>query len=145
MSKLENAVQAEVKVGERVQQRYEGLSDGLNRQMHNAGAALMLVTDHGVLAAWLKTGLLPKPVVERFELSDLIGVRESEDALPGLTGALERKNATKALGRAMGNASTRPTLTVQTRRGDFALFFKPNQRGDLRSAYLAIGDLAASR
>lgn len=140
MSKVESAARALLRSGEHPKHVLDGLSDGLNRGQRNATDAYVLISNSAVIVSWLK-GIIPKAVTERFERSDILGVYESDDALPGMAGTLERKNATRALGRAMGNSSTRPTLTIQTRRGDFSLFLKGSERGALRVAAVAIKDL----
>jgi hypothetical protein len=140
MSKVEAAAMALLKPGEQARQVVRGMSDGLNRAQRNATDAVVLVSDSAIVVCWLK-GILPRPAAERFERSDLLDVEESDDPLPGIAGALERKNATHAVARAMGSSSTRPTLTIQTRKGDFSLFLKGKERGTLRTARLAIGQL----
>lgn len=144
--KAENAARELVTSEEAVTAHYEGETDGLNRTQRTPLAGTILLTDSAIIVGWVKSSLLKESgVAERFERRDLLGVEESHEGLPGMKGALERKNATKALGRAMGNSSTRPTVTVQTRRGDFRLFFKPKELGEVRSCYVAITDLIGAR
>lgn len=146
MSRVSDALEKQLGAGERLLHTFNGLSDGLNRSARQAGDAAMGITELGVVVAWVKLGLLPKVVVERFAWQEVIDVNESDDPLPGPAGAMERKNATHMLGRAMGASSTRPTVTVRTRRGDFSLFFKPKERGLVRTAHLAVADaLRAAR
>lgn len=121
--------------------QFDGMSDGLNRESRNASPAVLLVTNESVIVSWMKLGLRPKLSAERFVIADIIDIQESDDPLPGVAGAIERKNATQALGRAMGNSSTRPTVTLQTRRGDFSLFFENKKRGEARRATVAVSDL----
>lgn len=123
MSKVESAALALLRSGERPQHVLKGLSDGLNRGQRNATDATVLIADSAVIVSWLK-GMIPKPVAERFEYSEILGAYESDDPLPGVAGALERKNATHALARAMGSSSTRPTLIISTRRGILRCFSK---------------------
>jgi hypothetical protein len=140
MAKLIPALQSQLSDGEQILQTFEGLSDGLNRTSRQPVAAALGVTDHGVAVAWTKVGLVPKAVADRFAWSEIIDVVETDDRLPGMVGAMERKNATKVLGRAMGASDTRPAVTLRTRRGDFCLYFKPKERGLVRAAFVAISD-----
>ena len=140
MSKLEDAARAQLRPGENVRASWRGLSDGLNRKSRQPGDAIVSVAGSAVIVAWLQMGFRPKAIAERFERADLLGVSEDDFALPGLAGVIERKNATTAPGRVMGNSATRPTLTVSTRRGDISVFFKTKQRGELRQAWVAINE-----
>ena len=140
MFRVSDALLEQLRPGERLQQSFKGLSDGLNRSSRQALDAALGVTDQGVIVAWVKMGLRPKVVAERIAWSEILDVEEGEDPLPGLAGAMERKNASHMLGRAMGATSRRPTLTVVTRRGDFSMFFQPKERGMLRSARLAVAE-----
>jgi hypothetical protein len=145
MSKVEDATRGCLAAGEQARGMFRGLSDGLNRSSRNAGEGIVCVTGSAVIVGWLKGPLIPKPVALRFDVGDILDVSESNDPLPGMTGALERKNATRALGRAMGNSNTRPTLTLSTRHGDYSLFFKSKESGELRQAYVAISDLISQK
>lgn len=140
MSRAESAARSLLRSGEQSKHVLTGLSDGLNRCQRNATDAAVLIVDSAVIVSWMR-GLIPKPVTERFERAEILGVHESDDPLPGVAGTFERKNATHAVARAFGSSSTRPTLTISTRRGDFSLFLKGKERGTLRVAALAINDL----
>ncbi len=141
MSKLDDAAQAASAAHDTVRKRFKGLSDGLNRSSSTPGEGLLWVADGAVVVAWTKPGLRSRHSAERFEPGEILDVRESGEPLPGLVGAMERKNAERAIGRVMGNSASRPTLTLATRRGDFRLFFKPKELGELREAFVAVGDL----
>ena len=143
MSKILDFTMSIVPAGQTARATFEGLTDGLNRSQRNSMPGALAVTNSGIVLAWTKMGIRPKLEFEAFAQTDIIEVVESDDPMPGLTGALERKNATRAMGRMMGNTTTRPTLTIRTRRGDFSLFFKPKERGELRRAFIAINDLLA--
>lgn len=144
MSKAENAARGQVASNETVVSQYKGLTDGLNRSQRNPLEGVVLLTEHAIVVGWEKMGLINKGVAQRFERRELLGVVESDDALPGAKGALERKNATRVVGRALGASNTRPTITIQTRSGDFQLFFKPKQLGEVRALAVAIGDMLAT-
>jgi hypothetical protein len=69
-------------------------------------------------------------------------IREGDEPITGVVGAMARKNASHALGRAMGASSTAPAVTLVTRRGDLVFAFKAKERGLARQAYVTISELA---
>jgi len=80
-------------------------------------------------------------MLERFRSAEILDVVEGDEPMPGIVGALERKNATHRVGRALGSSTTRPTLTISTSGGDFSLFFDQKQRGELRRAFVELSKL----
>ena len=103
---------------------------------------MLFVMPGVVVVGVLKAGFpASKTVVERFSRTDLIEIREGDEPIPGVVGAMSRKNASHALGRAMGASSTAPAVTLVTRRGDLTFAFKQKERGLARHAYVAITEL----
>ena len=132
-----------LKSGERAERTFTGVSAGLNASP-NAGRmqALLYVLPSAIVIGVEKPGILKKrSQVERFNVSDIMQIREDDVGVTGLAGAIERKNASHAVGRAMGHSGAVPAITLRTRRGDVIFAFKPKERGLTREAYVAISDL----
>lgn len=142
MGKLDEAMAAQLQTAEKPLAKFEGLSSGLNgRSNVDRGKAMLYVLPGGVIAGCLKPGFpRPRVVVERFSLTDLMEVREGDEGITGIAGAMARSNARNGLGRAMGASSTTPAVTLVTRRGDLVFAFKQKERGIARQAYVAITD-----
>jgi hypothetical protein len=143
VGKLQDAMAAQLQRAERPSSEFEGLSAGLNARSHvDRGKAMLFVMPDTVLVGFLKPGILgPKPVVERFSRADVMEIREGDEPITGITGAMVRKNASHALGRAMGASSMAPAVTLVTRRGDLVFTFKQKERGLARQAYIAVAEL----
>jgi hypothetical protein len=128
--------------GETVVHRIRCLSAGLNASPRATRLpAEAWITPEALLVGVARIAVRkPNFVVERFEAFDVIGVEEGETAVTGLQGAMERKNATHALGRAIGAGEPIPAVVVVTRRGDVTLAWLKNDRGAARQAFLAIAE-----
>lgn len=140
MEKLHNAMTAQLRGAEHPSSVFAGLSAGLNARSHiDRSMALLYVVPDAVLIGLLKPGFpRAKMVVERFGRDELMEVQEGDEPITGVAGALARKNASHALGRAMGASSKVPAVTLVTRRGDIIFAFKPKDRGLARQAYVTI-------
>ncbi len=68
-------------------------------------------------------------------------IRDGQEPITGIAGAINRKNASVAAGRAMGASGTAPAVTLVTRRGDLVFAFKQRESGRAREASVAIGEL----
>jgi hypothetical protein len=145
MSKLSDAVTRQLSAGESVRHIFEGQTGGLNESSRQAVSGLVAVTNQAVFVVSLKAGLRSGVEINRFLPNELIRVVEGDKALPGLAGALRKKNASHPLYRAFGGTELLPALIISTRSGDYTLFFRGKSRGDLRTALLAIQDLTISR
>jgi hypothetical protein len=142
VGKLQDAMAAQLRSGEQPSSVSEGLSAGLNARSHvDRRKAMLFVTPDTVIVGCLKAGIPPKAVVERFDRTDLMEVREGDEAITGISGAMAKKNASNALGRAMGASSTAPAVRLVTRRGDLIFAFKQKERGLAREAFVAITEL----
>lgn len=141
-AKLRAAMDALLLQGEKPTQVFDGLSAGLNAQASsNQTKAQMYVLPGAVIIGFLKGLIVSKPVVERFTASDLMEVHDGREPITGLAGAINRKNATTAPGRAMGASGTTPAVTLVTRRGDLVFAFKQRELGRAREASVAISEL----
>lgn len=131
---------AQLRGAERPLATFEGLSSGLNGRSHvDRGRAMLYVLPGTLIAGCLKPGFpRPRVTVDRFSVAELMEVREGDEPITGITGAMARKNASHALGRAMGASSTTPAVTLVTRRGDLVFAFKQKERGLARNAYVTI-------
>jgi hypothetical protein len=141
MGKLQDVMAAELKsAGQQPLSTFDGLSSGLNARSHvDRGRAILSVLPDSVLVGFMKPSLpMAKAVVERFSPSDIMEVREGDEPITGVAGAMARKNASNALGRAFGASSTTPAVTLVTRRGDLVFAFKQKERGLARQAYVLI-------
>jgi len=139
---LRDAVKAQLRGAERPSAVFEGLSAGLNARSHiDRGKAVLYVMPNAVLVGFVKPGFpTVKTVVERFSRDELMELREGDEPITGIAGAMARKSSSHALGRAMGASSTVPAITLITHRGDLVFAFKPKERGLARQAYVAIAE-----
>ena len=140
MGKLQDAMAAESGGSGKPLATFDGLSAGLNARPHlDRGKAMLSVFPGRVVVGFLKPGFpLPKAVVEHFGPADLIEVREGDEPITGVTGAMARKNAQSPVARALGASSTTPAVTLVTRRGDLVFAFKRKERGMARQADVSI-------
>lgn len=139
---LQAAMDARLLHGEKPTQIFEGLSAGLNaRANSNQTRARMYVLPGAVIVGYHKGLIVSRPVVERFAASDLMEVHDGREPVTGIAGAINRKNASTAAGRAMGASGTTPSVTLVTRRGDLVFAFKQREAGRAREASVAINEL----
>ncbi len=140
MGKLQDVMAAELKSAGQPLSTFDGLSAGLNaRPEVDRGRAILSVMPGSIVVGFMKPSFpVAKAVVERFSPSDILEVREGDEPITGVTGAMARKNASHALGRAFGASSDHPAVTLVTRRGDLVFAFKQKERGLARQAYVLI-------
>lgn len=144
MDDVTGAMEAHLRRSDSPRQEFHGLSSGLNGTSRLGRLpAVMYVTPDSVLVGSIRVRMLGRNevVVERFARSEIMRVVEGDQPVTGLAGALERKNARSALGRAMGASSSEPAVTLVTRRGDLIFAFKRKDLGKCRQAFVAISDL----
>lgn len=145
MSKVTDAAAAALG-DEQPVQTLTGVTQGLHHQLGQAQAGVVHVTGTGLVLAWAgKAGMLGKPQAERISWAEVTEVREDDADLPGVAGAVARKNASHPLYKVLGKGSAQPVLEIRTRRGDFRLWVKAKERGDLRAASVAVSDALAAR
>jgi hypothetical protein len=140
VGKLQDVMAAELRGAGEPLATFDGLSSGLNARPHvDRGGAVLSVLPDRVIVVLGKPGFpRPRVVVERFSPADIMEIRERDEPITGVAGAMARKNSSHALGRAMGASSTTPAVTLVTRRGDLVFAFKQKERGMARQAYITI-------
>lgn len=130
--------------GSEVVEKTGGRTAGLNASSSKERKSAKIWLTSGSIVVGFEAGMFkPKPVVEVFALGEIIDVIESDVPITGVEGTIARKNATHAVGRAMGQSGTTPGVTLSTRRGDLVVACA--DAGAARRLSVALSDLLATR